>query len=138
MSKLNLRVIFCNSHIIYSDKKSGKNVGISSEHMSSAGTSYQYIAQVRQLNEALEAARGEMLTRVQEAAESELRRYQAESEQMFNRSITALKIQMDEDRRKLQDLTTKNVGLTGDIGQLLQTVRTLESDVNTDPISCLH
>ena len=98
--------------------------------MSSAGTSHQYIAQVRELNEALDAARGEMLTRVQEAAESELRRYQAESEQMFNRSITALKIQMDEDRRKLQDLTTKNVGLTGDIGQLLQKVRTLESDVS--------
>ena len=71
-----------------------------------------------------------MLTRVHEAAESELRRYQAESEQMFNRSITALKIQMDEDRRKLEDLTTKNVGLTGDIGELLQKIRALESDAS--------
>ena len=71
-----------------------------------------------------------MLTRVHEAAESELRRYQAESEQMFSRSITALKIQMDEDRRKLEDLTTKNVGLTGDISELLQKIRSLESDVS--------
>ena len=48
----------------------------------------------------------------------------------FCRSITALKIQLDEDRRKLEDLTTKNVGLTGDIGELLQKIRTLEANVS--------
>ena len=120
--------IVCKSNLFRTFKSGKDHVGISSEHVCN---SHQCIAKVRELNEALDTARGEMLTRVQEAAESELRRYQAESEQMFNRSITALKIQMDEDRRKLQDLTTKNVGLTGDIGQLLQKVRTLESDVST-------
>ena len=44
-----------------------------------------WLFQCRELNDALDTARGEMLTRVHEAAEAELRRYQAESEQMFNR-----------------------------------------------------
>ena len=55
--------------------------------------------------------------------------YREESEQVFSSSLTALKCQIDSDTIKMEDLTNRNIRMTGEIGELMATIRKQEGQV---------
>lgn len=49
----------------------------------------------------------------------------------FSQSLTALKIQIDDNLKKIEQLTNQNVKQMGEIGELMATIRKLEGQVRT-------
>ena len=71
----------------------------------------------------------EMLQRVRDAAESELRRYQDETAEIYNNNLTTLKAQLDEEGAKINNLNTENAKLQSQIGDFTAKLRGVESQV---------
>ena len=70
-----------------------------------------------------------MLSEVKARAEADLRMYQQESTELYNRNLTAMKSQLDEDIRKIDDLSAENVALNTQINDINVTCRGLEGEV---------
>ena len=83
-----------------------------------------------------------MLAEVKARAEADLRMYQQESTELYNRNLTALKSQLDEDIRKIDQLTADNMALNTRINDVTVTSRGLEGEViltlNADCINLIY
>ncbi|KAJ8299332.1 hypothetical protein KUTeg_023392 [Tegillarca granosa] len=86
-------------------------------------------ARVRDANK-VDTSIPELLKQVREAAEEELRKYQAESEEQYNRNIAALKAQMDNDAQRLERINAEKTQLVGSIGELKAKITSLEGQIH--------
>ncbi|KAK3576197.1 hypothetical protein CHS0354_016020 [Potamilus streckersoni] len=73
----------------------------------------------------------EILKQVREASDLELKRFRIESEEQYNRNISALKAQMDNDAATIERLTMDKSQLQGGVGELHAKIRSLEGQLRT-------
>ncbi|KAL3841700.1 hypothetical protein ACJMK2_019808 [Sinanodonta woodiana] len=73
----------------------------------------------------------EILKQVREASDQELKRFRIESEEQYNRNISALKAQMDNDAATIERLTMDKSQLQGSVGELHAKIRSLEGQLRT-------
>ncbi|KAK7481494.1 hypothetical protein BaRGS_00027256 [Batillaria attramentaria] len=95
---------------------------------SSAATILSLEAKVRDLSKT-DVSVSEMLKQVRETAEAELRKFQLESEEQYNRNLSVLKAQIDSDAKALERIETERTQLRGSIGELQAKIRSLEGQV---------
>ncbi|KAL4224796.1 Intermediate filament tail domain-containing protein [Mactra antiquata] len=73
----------------------------------------------------------DILKQVREQAQFEFKRYQMESEENYNRNLSALKCQMDNDASTIERLSSDKSKLQGQIGELNAKIRNLEGQIMT-------
>ncbi|XP_063398619.1 uncharacterized protein LOC134683324 isoform X3 [Mytilus trossulus] len=71
----------------------------------------------------------DLIKQVREAAEEELQKYQAESEQQYTRNISALKVQMENDASTIERLDKEKSQVLGSIGDLKARITNLEGEI---------
>ncbi|CAH1786270.1 unnamed protein product [Owenia fusiformis] len=94
----------------------------------SATTILHLESKIRQLS-VPDTTTPEVIQRVRDTAEAEIRRYQTESEEVFNRNMTQVQHQMLEDNRKIENLTTDNARHMGEIDTLQAQIRGLQREI---------
>ncbi|KAL8614242.1 hypothetical protein ACOMHN_026459 [Nucella lapillus] len=113
----------------FNDKVNGERVGeLSSRVQSSSATILSLEAKVRDLSKA-DVSVSDLLKQVRDSAEAELRKFQLETEEHYNRNLTALKAQLDSEAKTVEELTTERTQLRGSVGELLAKIRSLEGQV---------
>ena len=70
-----------------------------------------------------------MLTEVKARAEADLKLYQQESTELYNRNLTAMKCQLDDDIKKIEQLTNENLALNDRVGHTTAQYCALEGKV---------
>ncbi|CAG5125325.1 unnamed protein product, partial [Candidula unifasciata] len=93
-----------------------------------AATNLSLEARIRELS-CPDLSVNEVLKQVREAAEAELRKYQAESENQYVKNLSALKAQIDCDADTIQRLSQEKTELIGNIGELQAKIWNLEGQV---------
>ncbi|XP_070199306.1 uncharacterized protein [Littorina saxatilis] len=95
---------------------------------SSAALILSLEAKVRDLSRT-DMSVSELLKQVRDSADTELRKFQYESDDQYNRNLTALKAQMDNDAKTIEQLETERTQLRGSVGELQARIRSLEGQV---------
>ncbi|KAL8614233.1 hypothetical protein ACOMHN_026450 [Nucella lapillus] len=114
----------------FNEKVCAKRMGEMNSRMEmSAATILSLEGKVRELSKA-DISVSDLLKQVRDTAEAELRKYQMESEEQYNKNLTALKVQLDNDAKKgMENLEMEKTQFRGTIGELQARIRNLEGQV---------
>ncbi|XP_076470987.1 uncharacterized protein LOC143300933 isoform X2 [Babylonia areolata] len=113
----------------FNEKVSAQRVGeLTSRIDVSAATILSLEAKIRDLSKA-DISVSEMLKQVRDAAEAELKKYQVESDEQYNKNLTALKSQLDNYVKLIEKLEAEKAQLGDSVGELQARIRTLEGQV---------